>query len=58
LFGSAESGCTNSDKSISHAVHPIHLEVQVNARWTVNELKVEVRIAVVAGQEGAELRMI
>jgi hypothetical protein len=43
---------------ISHAVHAIHLEVQVNTRWTVNELKVEVRIAIVAGQEGAELRMI
>jgi len=43
---------------ISHAVHAIHLEVQVNTRWTVNELKVEVRITVAAGQEGAELRMV
>src|SRR5829696_128459 len=58
LFGSAESGRTNSDKSISHRVHAIHLEIQVNARRTVNELKVEVRIALAAGQERTELRML
>ena len=49
---------TNPDKSLSHGVHAIHLEVQVDTRWTVSQLKVEVRIAVAAGQESTELGML